>query len=69
MKKASKPSDSINGTYLDAVLNSDYLPIKNDVEEKVKRWLLDNPHIREGYMVCIGKTMAFVSVQHYLGEK
>lgn len=44
-------------------------PIFNDTPELTRKWLLENNQFRRGLMVFVGKTLKFVTVSEYLGEK
>jgi hypothetical protein len=55
--------------YLDVVLDADYQPIQksNLVEEELVDWLKDHPEVNvQGNMVCVGRTLEFLSVQEYI---
>lgn len=55
-------------TCFDAVLDDRKKPLYNGTPEEVLMWLESQPSIQNEVMVCIGRTMRFVTVEEYLQE-
>lgn len=58
-------------TYLDVVLDENYRPISgsNKIEGELAEWLAGHPEVNvPGNMVCVGRTLAFMSVQEYIDK-
>lgn len=54
--------------YFDCVVNIKAEPVFNGTPNEVKEWLLENEDLGE-FKVVVGQTLAFVSVNEYLGRK
>lgn len=54
--------------YLDAVLTQNLQPVYNSTPEEVKEWLSQRVEKEDmsSYQVCVGQTMAMLSVDEYL---
>lgn len=53
------------GMYFDAVLDGDLNPLFNGTPQECKAWLSETT-VGPEVQVCIGKTLALVSVNEYL---
>lgn len=53
--------------FLDVVLDADYQPIHDSNRSDLPDWLADHPEVNvPGNMVCVGRTLRFMSVQEYI---
>jgi|1185.fasta_scaffold11665_4 hypothetical protein len=56
--------------YLDAVVNENIKPVFNASPHDTIEWLKRNKDvIPDGYQVCVGRTLEFLSVDEYLARE